>query len=277
MAVPATPVPATPVPSPLRWPRLGLGGARTLLIKDGLGVAEDASSGSLCRLVCNANLSSMATETHDPGDDPRRLLSTARELAQRVRKDQRATWLPLLVFAALVFVSIPLRRYTGHHLDCRAVRGGRSCRVYSDADFVYWPIALVLAYVAIAVFYVRRSRARGIGTRVRPYAAVGIVVAVALTGAAFWELHHPRNDSLYSLASPGAAIGLALLVLAWAERSRALLVLTLGYAAVVLLTFAGIRHDPPWYSLPAVVQGGVLLLGGIGFALAQRPLRPFLP
>lgn len=228
----------------------------------------------------------MATETAFPGDDPHRLLSNARRLAQRVRKEQRATWFPLLVFAALTFASILVRRYSGHHLDCRAVPGGSNCVVYSDADFVYWPIALVLAYVAIAAFYIRRSRARGFGTRVRPYAIAGIIVAVALTGLALWELHNPQDQNPlgltglpYRLASPGAAIGLALLILAWAERNRALLLLTLAYLAAVLvpITFGSVQFNPLWYSYPAVFQGSVLLLGGIGFALAQRPLRSPAP
>jgi hypothetical protein len=222
----------------------------------------------------------MTTDSAYPGDDPHQLLSSARELAQRVRKQQRATWFPLLVFAVLTFASLPVRRYSGHHLDCQAVP--RICTVYSDAEFVYWPIALVLAYVAIAAFYIRRSRARGIETRVRPYAIAGIIIAVALTGAALWELHNPPvgnpmglNGLPYRLASPGAAIGLALLVLAWAERNRALLLLTLAYLVAVLasITFGGVQHHPVWYSYPVVFQGSVLLLGGIGFALAQRPSR----
>ena len=129
----------------------------------------------------------MTPEAAYPGDDPDELLSNTRQLAQRVRKDQRATWFPLLVFAVLTFVAIPVRRYSGHHLDCLAVP--RVCTVYSDAEFVYWPIALVLSYVAIAAFYIRRSQARGVGTRVRPYAIAGIIIAVALTGAALWEVH----------------------------------------------------------------------------------------
>lgn len=222
----------------------------------------------------------MTSETPYPGGDPQRLLSNARELAQRVRREQRATWFPLLVFAALTFASFAVRRYSGHHLDCSAVP--RVCTVYSDADFVYWPIALVLAYVAIAAFYIRRSRARGVGTRVRPYAIAGIIVAVALTGAALWELHNPLAQNPlgltglpYRLTSPGAAIGLALLVLARAERNRALLLLTLAYLAAVLVpvTFGWVQRNPTWYSYPVVFQGSVLLLGGIGFALAQRPHR----
>jgi hypothetical protein len=224
----------------------------------------------------------MTYEPAVPGDDPRRLLSSVRELARRVRKDQRATWFPLLVFAALTFASIPVRRYTGHHLNCLAVPGGRLCRVYSDADFAYWPTALVLAYVAIVAFYLRRSRARGVGTRVWPYAIAGTILAVALTGLAFWLTYRPPATNLMGLggvpdrlARPGVAIGLALLLLAWAERNRALPLLTLAYLAVVLvpITVGRAQFDPPWYSLPAVSQGAVLLLGGIGFALAQRPLR----
>jgi hypothetical protein len=235
----------------------------------------------------------MTTETAHPGDDPHRLLSNARELAQRVRKAQRATWFPLLVFAAVTFAAIPVRRYSGHHPICVAVlgapQGTRSavCTIYSDAQFVYWPIALVLAYAAIAAFYIRRSRAQGIETRVRPYAIAGIIIAAVLTGVALWEAHHPLsglnltglNGLPFRLASPGAAIGLALLVLAWAERNRALLLLTLAYLAVVLvpITFGWVQYNPPWYSLPVVSQGTVLLLGGIGFALAQRPLRSPAP
>jgi len=107
-----------------------------------------------------------------------------------------------------------------------------------------------------------------------------------LTAVAVGELHNwhagpmpppgPLGPSglLFRLASPGAAIGLALLVLAWAERNRALLLLIVAYLAAVLVpvTFGWAQFDPPWYSLPAVSQGSVLLLGGIGFALAQRPL-----
>jgi hypothetical protein len=231
----------------------------------------------------------MTTESKYSGDDPRGLLSSASELVQRVRKAQRATWFPLLVFAAVTFIAVPVLRYSSRHLGpCVATApGARACIAYSSAEFVYWPIALVLAYVAIAAFYVRRSRARGVETRVRPYAIAGIIIAVALTGAALLEAHTPPSASAlnliglsafaHRLATPEAAIGFALLVLAWAERNRALLLLTVAYLAVVLVpvNFGWVVSSPPWFVLPRlVIDGSVLLLGGIGFALAQRPWRP---
>jgi hypothetical protein len=226
----------------------------------------------------------MTTGSAYSEDDPRRLLSGTHQLAQRVRKEQRATWFPLLVFAAVTFAAIPVLRYSGHHLGpCTATGPGmKVCTVYPSAQFVYWPIALVLAYIAIAAFYIRRSRERGIETRVRPYAVAGIIIAVVLTGAALWLAHTAPapGGNLIGLTGFGHGlaseipIGLALLVLAWAERNRALLLLTLAYLAVVLLPIPLRISLASWNVVPQLVTGGsLLLLGGIGFALAQRPLR----
>jgi hypothetical protein len=229
----------------------------------------------------------MTSEAAHPGGDPRWLLSQASALTRRVRREQRATWFPLLVFAVLTFGSIPVRRYAGHYLTCRATLSGQTCVAYSNADLLYWPTAIVVAYVAIMAFYIRRTRARGVETRVRPYAVAGIIIAVVLSSAAFWEYHYPQPSQVvfgvsglsYRLAGPGTAIGLALLVLGWAERSFALLVVTVTYLAVALvpITFGWTSFDPPWYSTPAISQGTVLMLTGIGFALTQRPLRSSAP
>jgi len=235
----------------------------------------------------------MATESAYPGrahtsDDPRGLLSTTRELTQRVRRAQRATWFPLLVLAAVTFASIPAYRYAGHHKfgTCAATSVRPvACVIYPQGEFVYWPFALVLAYAVIAVFYIRRSRARGIETRVRPYTVAGIIIAAALTAAMLWELRDPSAAGPvglhafgWRLATPTSAIGFALLVLARAERNRALLLIAVGYLVVVLVPVDfGWTMDPlsPWYFVPRlVIDGGVLLLSGIGFALAQQPLRP---
>jgi hypothetical protein len=223
----------------------------------------------------------MTSEAAHSGDDPHQLLSTIRELARRVRMTQRATWFPLLVFAALTFAAVPVYSLTGPHLgSCAALPSrGRICAVAYTGAYVYWPIALVLAYLAIAAFYIRRSQGRGVETRVRPFVIAGVILAVAVTGAGLWVYHHPlANYGLPGLpgrlASSGCAIGLALLVLARAERNGPLVVLALGYLAVVLvpITFGWIVTIPGWFFLPRlVIDGSVLLLGGIGFLLAQRP------
>ena len=146
---------------------------------------------------------------------------------------------------------------------------------------MYWPVALVLAYAAIAAFYIRRSRARGVGTRVRPYVVAGIILAIAMTGSLLWTLYHPPA---FALAGPGPlaalrsysfAIGLALVVLAWAERNTALLALAGGYLAAVLVavTSASGHLGRLGFPVQLVTAGSVLLAGGIGFLLAQRPWR----
>ena len=201
---------------------------------------------------------------------------------------QRATWFPLLVFATVTFGAIPASGIGRGHLGTCMPNppAGRVCTVYSYLGFSYWPVAFVLAYAAIAIFYVRRSRARGVGTRVRPYLIAGIILAMAMTGAVLWSLYHPGTAQALPTVSgllpltPGVryscAIGLALIVLAWAERNRALLLLIAGYLALVLqpISFGATNGHGRWAFAPQlVIDGSVLLLGGIGFLLAQRPWR----
>lgn len=188
------------------------------------------------------------------------------------------------MFAAVTFVAIPVDRFGHRVLTCEAVPGGRICSVYSSPAIVYWPVALVLAYVAIAAFSLRRARARGVGTRVLPYVVVGIVVAVVVTGAAVWVAHHPATGAprpFYRLIGPASAIGLALLVLAWVERSLALFAVTVGYLVIVLVpvNFGWVMRFPSqWFFLPhLVIYGSVLLLAGIGFALSESVPRPPAP
>jgi len=224
----------------------------------------------------------MTSGTAFSGDDPRQLLSGTRELTRQVRRTQRATWFPLLVLAAVTFAAIPFR-YSPHRLGtCAATGSAQVCTAYPAALLVYWPTALVLAYAVIAAFYIRRSQARGVGTRVRPYVVAGIILALAMTGSLAWTLYHPLA---FTLAGPGLfsalhsypfAIGLALVVLSAAERNEALLALALGYLAVVLVTATvGSVSGHGWLGFPVqlVIPGSMLMLGGIGFLLAQRPWR----
>jgi hypothetical protein len=240
----------------------------------------------------------VTTEHTYAGGDPQNLLAHSRELAHRVRQAQRATWFPLSVLALVTFAAVPIDRYGAYATTCKAVPtaglGGEACTTYSTASLVYWPVALVLAYTAIAAFYVRASRARGVGTRVRPYVIAGVVLAVLATCVALRAAHNPpigTHDILglhfraqssgvaYRLVGASSAIGVALVVLAWAERTRALLVLAVVYLIVVLVPVNfGWAMQHPWSFVPhLVIDGGLLALGAVGFAIAQRPRRSHAP
>ena len=230
----------------------------------------------------------MTNESVPQADSPHELLATVRDLTRQVRSAQRGTWFPLLVLAAIMVLAIPVYRLAPHHLGpCRSGPGGTTvCASVIPAVLVYWPIALVLAYASIAAFYVRHSRQRGVGSRVRPYVIVGIVVAVLLAGASLWRASHPLvpsagphgigtppvHDFAFGLLTPAAAIGLALLVLAWVERNVALLAYCVVYLVIVVVQGNQIIHSSSqWYFLPLLlVPAGLLLLGSAGFAL-MRP------
>jgi hypothetical protein len=219
-------------------------------------------------------------------------LLRARELARRVRRSQQATWLPLTVFGVLLLASLPIT-FAGHAVRtrCAATPGGRPgreiCSGYNSAAFIYWPIGLVAAYVVIALFYVRRSRSRGVGTRVWPYVVAGLIISIGLTAASVWADHRPvslhRHDllgwhlqtvELYRVVAPACAIGLTLLVLVAVERSLALLAVTTGYLVIVVgrIDFGWtIDAHSRWTLAPHdVIPGSLLLLAAVGFALAQH-------
>jgi hypothetical protein len=235
----------------------------------------------------------MPHESVPPADSPRELLTAVRDLTHRVVVAQRGTWFPLLVFAAITLAAIPVYKYVPHHLGtCRSGPGGTfGCAVILPGVLVYWPVALVLAYVAIAGFYVRQSRRRGVGTRIRPYVVAGVIIAILLAAASLWRALHPvlplygaqissapATVAARGLATPAAAIGLALLVLAWVERNRPLLPYSVVYLVIVLVSYGRVvRSSSPWYFLPQLlIPAAVLLLGSAGFALfrpatEQRP------
>ena len=230
----------------------------------------------------------MTTDSVPAGGDPRQLLADTRGLARRVRVAQRVTWLPLLVLAVVTFGAILVYRFSEPVLsDCRVLPDGQTCRVFHRTPQIYWWTALVLAYVVIAAGYLRVARGRGLGTRVRPYVLTGVAfvllsAAVTVTLLVLGDPYRPDTPPatfgfLLRLADPITVTGWALLVLAWLERHVALLVFALGYLTVVLvpITFGwGAHWGSNWQFAPMlVINGGLLLLGSAGFALAQR-LQP---
>ncbi|WDZ83816.1 hypothetical protein [Micromonospora cathayae] len=230
----------------------------------------------------------MTTESMSAPGDPRRLLADVRALAHRVRLDQRQTSVALLVLASVTFAAIPFDWF-GMTVNC-APDG--SCQFARRGMLYYWPPALLLAYAAIAVCYVRAARARGLGARVLPYAITGAVTSAVFPAAwvavALYLSQHPVPDQplpywglvLDRLVMPWGMIGVALLVLAWLERNVALLLFTLAYLATVLLVLPlNTGFGPPHWgvratmALPQLGCGVVLLAGALGFRAARRRHR----
>ena len=226
----------------------------------------------------------MTTESVPIGGDPRRLLSDVRALAHRVRLDQRLTWAALLVLGAVTLVAIPFDWF-GMKVHCRP----DSCEFARRGMLYYWPPASLLAYAAIAFWYLRAARARGLGARVLPYAITGAATTVVFPAAwlamSMYLSSHPVPEGplpywllvLDRLVMPWGMIGVALLVLAWLERNVALLLFTLGYLAMVLLVLPmNFGFGPPHFpirmgmAVPQLISGTMLVLGAAGFAIARR-------
>lgn len=213
-----------------------------------------------------------------------------------MRLAQRSTWFPLVLLGLVLLGSVPFYRLGRHVVTCDPALGARggvqiihrgSCvQVVGWPVGVYWILAFVLAYVAIAAVYVHRARSRGVGARILPYVGSGIAAGLVFGIASAWtqqldlEGYFPTGPVAVGMV-PLISIGLALFVLARVEHNWPLLAFAIGYLVVALLACGmgrrrlglniGPNLDPTWSFLPGlVVAGGVLLLGGIGFALAER-------
>jgi hypothetical protein len=226
--------------------------------------------------------------TTDSVSEPRRLLAETRSLARQVRLDQRLTWVTLLILAAVTLLAIP---FDVHFMRVHCLADG-SCQFSRRGVLYFWPAALLLSYAAIAVTYIRVARSRGLGARVLPYTITGAALTVLFTGVYLWVWHyfdtHPAPEHpfpawvmvLDRLIAPAGIIGIALLVLARLERNLALALFTGIYLLVVLVPvdFGWVGHgdNTRMFWVPQqVINGTVLLLGALGFALArQRGPRP---
>jgi hypothetical protein len=229
---------------------------------------------------------------------PHEILAGLGDLTRRVRAAQRGTWFPLLLLGGLLLGGILLDRFTFsvHTSPCPDIAGNADCIFVKQGSPLYWTLGLALVYAATAFFYIRRARKHGVGSPVRPYVLAGIVIILLVAptrfwnnapttpgaGVDFWGLHFHATSGLTGLLSRltgrATTIGLPLLVLSWVERSRALLLFTLAYLTVELVPItlgsAGIAPTSPWWAMPRLaVPAAFLLLGALGFALAQQPRR----
>src|SRR3569833_1519346 len=235
----------------------------------------------------------MSDESVPTTDKTQQVRSTTDQLTRRARQAQRGTWSPPALLGLVVVAAAPFYRLGRHTVTCDPALGARGgveiidrgvcVQVVGWPSGVYWILALVLAYAAIAAFYVFRARSRGVGSRVLPYVGAGSAVGLVFGGASAWtqelklESYSPAGPVAVGLV-PLVAISLALFVLARMERSWAVLAFAAGrQERGRQIAGGGIRRGLGW-DLPAtwgflpnlLLAGGVLLLGGAGFALAER-------
>lgn len=177
----------------------------------------------------------MATTGH-----PAQLLDEVRRVRERAHRHAHAgAWFPVVALAALLLASIAL--YTVPFAQVDHMGGTSRWAGLPDeqrsatASYLFWFIGTPLTIAAIGAWY--RWRARHVGIRVpwRPFAAtaLGALVALAVltalptTGPAESDLTSafavtPLLDQIrFGLFTPLLPIALSLVVLGWAEHSRA--------------------------------------------------------
>lgn len=233
----------------------------------------------------------MSEQTAHSVDDPQQLLSSSNALVAQVRQKQRATWLPLFVFSCATFLAIPVLHFGYRTLtNCGApASGGNLCRFYPSWGVWYWPVTLVLSYIAISFFYIRRAHAQGLETRIRTFVWVGVGIAIAVTLLGYWAVHLPVRDVnlfgmhfqerslgwLHRMVTPAFAIGLSLMVLARIERNKALACVSALFLSIVLVPIDfgwNLNSSLKWNFLPRlIIQGSYLFLAACGFLWIQKP------
>lgn len=246
---------------------------------------------------------------NDAALPPEELLSDLDRLRRDARTARHAYWFPLVLFGLLTCASVPF------YLSGVApgVPGLTVMRASAPPSLLggdmpgrnavllgwYWALALIAGYLLTYAWYRRHTRRVGLRTPARAVTITGIVLAalaflgpmlVANLSFPYAPVGLPVGDLWVrgTFAFLIAAAGLWLL--AWAERSRALAVITLIYTGAALLAslynvenvlyrlgwnpgdgMTGARlAELPNVLLPALV----LLAGGAGaFFLRPRPSR----
>ena len=184
------------------------------------------------------------------------LLREVEVLRDRTSAAARGYWLPLLLFGALICGSIAFyRRLTPPPVGTRLAVPPASCTaglnhpchtgpIYHitviTALGYYWQIAIPLGVVLTVLWYRWRGNRVGLRTPALGFLITGLVLSelvllvpllVAPSGAGLWHDTHQ--------AGPLVIIAALLWVLAWAERSRALALISGLYlvAALVVTQF----------------------------------------
>lgn len=228
-----------------------------------------------------------ATAVSRDRNEPQAWLDEVGRLRARTRKARRGYWFPLLLFGVLVLAATPLYvqptgRSGGGFISGPNYLPGGYFTANPRAVELYWLIGMPVAYLISAGFYWLRARRRGVGTSTRTFALAGLGLLGLLVLTAVLRIFLPGDLSIRGLM-PLIVIGLGFVVLARAERSIGLLLFTAPFVALTIVAnlynIENVTGRMSWGAggpeVNVVVVGAVLLLGGLGFAIASgiRALR----
>lgn len=245
------------------------------------------------------------------GHAPAQLLEDVRALQRRAAITGRGYWLPLLVFGALICGSLAfyeiLRSAAGgavsvvHQPGHCAVLVNHRCKVIGGGGHVlavhqtvvaalgyYWQLAIPAGVVLTVLWYNWRGNRVGLRTPALGFLITGLVLAelvllVPLLAGQSGSLARLLHDTRQ--AGPLAIIAALLWVLAWAQRSRGLAIVTAFYlvAAIVISRFtnsgiAGATTGAAHLSLASLRLLGllpalILLVAGLVTVLTTRTAR----
>jgi hypothetical protein len=236
--------------------------------------------------------------------EPEELLGELAAMRRRTRSARHAYWFPLVLFGILTCAAAPLyvssaNPPTGIYSSGGGpiVLGGMPGGGRGFYLGWYWLVALVGGYLLTVLWYRWHARRAGVQTPARGYLVTGVVLTVLVLALPPLSRIVPRLDWLW----PGdlwvrgtfafLIIAAGLCVLAWAERSVALVFTASLYTgAALLVSLYNVENvlfrlgwnpgpgDLPLTVLPGVLlPAAVLLVAGAGAFLAQRPRRQVRP
>ncbi len=257
--------------------------------------------------------------------EPEELLGELAAMRRRTRSARHAYWFPLVLFGLLSCAAVPLyvAAAVPHLRHCVVLAPGHArCSLVSAAvtsagnepvvlggmpiggnGFYlgwYWLVALVLGYLLTVLWYRWHARQAGVQTSARGYLVIGVaatVLAVVIPPLAsqIGVVARLWRDIPGNLLIRGTfaflIIAAGLWVLAWAERSVALVITAAVYTGTALLAslynVENILFRLGWrpgfgdLSLTAapnvLLPAAVLLIAGAAAFAAQRPRRPVRP
>jgi len=225
------------------------------------------------------------------------LLSEVARLRRQARSARHAYWFPLVIFGVLTCASVPFyiqgparggafRIGLGYPFALGGLPGlgGGSHLAY------YWLAAIAVGLTLTGLWYRRHGRKVGVVTPSRGYLITGaVLVVLSLLPWLFLELGHSflilmPGDLFIRGTFPLVIIALGFWMLAWAERSWALLAIVAVYTASALLAslynIENVLFRLGWHpagsqwrltALPNVLLPAlVLLIAGAGAFLVQR-------